>query len=130
VRVTSSVVYTNAEAFTGNAKLLNSTTIRFQKGAENNDVTFKWEVITFNGVKSLQSGAVTVTTGSTVTINSINTAKSLLFYSCYHAGAVGDAFEYKRLFTATITNATTLTFAPDATNDVNIFVEWQVIEFN
>lgn len=87
-----------------------------------------WQVIEFNNVKSLQKGTLTTVydgTAYSAVINSIDTTKSILFYS--YTNNTGNTNFYGEHLEGYIANATTLNFN-------QIFnaktIEWQVIEFN
>lgn len=113
-----------------NAKVTTATNLLLTRNSTTGgDITVEWEIIEFNNVKSIQTGNYTLSTMSgTVTITTVDTTKSSLYYSAYNSA---DTDSYTRTMTGTgkITNATTLTFAL-ATSGVTKIIEWIVIEFN
>lgn len=80
-----------------------------------------------SGIKSIQRGTTTpgasITTG-TITISSVNTAKTLVFSD----GIVvnGGSFDFR----VVLTNATTLTWTTDVGTTSSSTFSWQVVEFN
>lgn len=115
------------------AKLTSATNINFYLGEYSTPKYIEWQVIEFNNVKSIQRGdfttpSTTITAyvdKSSVTINSINTSKSLIFAS--FASELGYSSRYTMIGNFQISNATTITLAKG--NSVQRFWHWQVIEF-
>lgn len=85
-------------------------------------VYYEWQVIEFANVKSIQSGIVAVGADAyaTPTINSINTAKSALFFSYYSSAATSSGFTK-----GNITSSTTIQFLSKGGSNVS----WFVVEF-
>lgn len=116
------------------AKLTSSTNINFYLGQGYSMPKYiEWQVIEFNNVKSIQRGDFTtpstaITTfvdKSSVTINSINVGKSLIFAS--FASELGYSSQYTMVGNYQISNTTTITLAKG--NSVQRFWHWQVVEF-
>lgn len=105
------------------AELTNTTTITFTLNYYFAAVSVFWEVIEFNGVKSLQRGT---SIGST-SIASVNTSKSLVFasWTTSESSLTGAPYE---LVEAYLSNSTALTFAFTNGNGSKT-IKWQVIEF-
>ncbi len=76
-----------------------------------------------SNIKSIQRGAYTGT-GGTVTITSVNTAKSLLLIN----GGINTTGGQEAY--AELTNGTTITIGAVYVNGLAMVVRWQVIEFN
>jgi len=88
------------------------------------DVTFSWQVIEFNNVKTLQSGTVSIGSSQTQTISSVDTSKSVVFFSYnmpYQTAASIPIVGY-------LSNATTLQFTNQRAY-VSCSATWFVIEF-
>lgn len=87
----------------------------------------EWEVIEFNNVKSLQTGLTSIsTTSQTATIASVDTSKSIIFFSFTTTDVTTTNADY--LLSGKITNATTIIF--EQLNARTKSVSWFVIEFN
>lgn len=88
-------------------------------------IVVSWTVIEFNNVKSLQSGSYTSTsTSDSITISSVNMAKSQLFYSSTSNN--GNPSQYI-LLNCYLSNATTITISHYAATRV---ISWYLVEFN
>lgn len=110
-------------------ELTNTTTLTIALYNTGETVTVSWEVIEFNGVKSLQSGSWQAgATTQTLTVSSVNTAKSMIFYSFASLNGGGGANINEMLTTLEITTSTQLTFKGTGA-DVWI-VKWFLVEFN
>jgi hypothetical protein len=114
------------------AALINSTTLRLYLNTYNVNTQpqVTWQVIEFNNVKSKQSGIKLISaydTDVTVTISSINTAKSIIICSATSSGTSDS--DQALQFNARISNSTTIAFKTSA-NASEITAYWQVIEFN
>lgn len=89
-------------------------------------VTYTWTVIEFASVKSLQKGQKSLALASdTVTVSSVNTSKSLMFFSYSSTGLMAGGIAPVM---GSVTNATTLTFNQLGTTPTTL-IEWQLIEF-
>lgn len=109
------------------AELTNSTTITLNQGGSLSYQVVEWEVIEFNNIKSLQRGIATTTTASSdITISSVDTLKSIIFYSHQSTSTsttlLGNAI---RVF---LLSNTKLQVAQREA--INLSTYWQVIEFN
>lgn len=87
-----------------------------------------WQVIEFNNIKSLQSGLLTNSSNLsslTVTVNSVNLAKSILFCS-YQSKDGTETLKYglPRYY---LSDSTTITF--ENCDKIN-YINWYVVEFN
>ena len=94
-------------------------------------------------ISSIQRGEVTMSrdkSSITATISPVITSKSIVLFSIrhdYRMGGetnLGNIFTYTN-FTGTITNSSTLTFERGSSmsennNECNVYISWQVIEFN
>lgn len=85
----------------------------------------------FPNIKSIQSGTVTNTfavAGSTITVNisPVNTALSVVFSS---ASSIETPGATSSLFTAVITNQTTITFTRNFSSTSDATLVWYVVEF-
>jgi hypothetical protein len=116
-----------ASRSTANIEIINSTTIRMFKAELTNQLQVHWEVIEFENVKSKQTGKVNLGNGSTVTITSVNTSKSLVFSSVKNGAT--SAGSIRADSGLVLTSATQLTFRTSYTSGTTE-VAWQVIEFN
>lgn len=111
-------------------ELIDSTTIRIQRGSVDGDCDVVWEVIEFDNVKSLQKGTVsglTVGVDNDITINSVDVNKTMVFTS--FRNSLGTSNSYELLQATYLKNATTLT-TKGVTGVDTATVNWQVIEFN
>lgn len=109
---------------------LNNSQIQVSRVGINGALPFDWEVIEFNNVKSLQSGNTSYLSKTTldIVISTIDTAKSMLFYSSKPATTVTNT---KNNLRGTIKTSTTINFASSAQDTVYAqTIYWQVIEFN
>ena len=112
------------------AEIINATTIRFTKFA-NNDTFEKvrWTVVEFNNVKSKQTGIYTPTSGGVdqnIAISAINKENSLMFAS-YTLSTTTDFFRVGLNAYDILTN-TLIRFTANLGNAAAMY--WQVIEFN
>lgn len=110
------------------ARLANSTTLTLEIDLFSAGImpVVEWEVIEFNNVKSLQRGTFTFSATSTnVTITSVDTTKSVIFFS--HTCQIASGFPGRSIMSGKISNATTLNFAQVQADSKS--VHWQVIEF-
>jgi hypothetical protein len=107
-------------------RAVNNTTIRIQKEQAVGSRVVYWEVITFDGVKSKQSGDdVALANGGTVTITTVDPLRSLVFSSSTSGGgSTGTVLPDSGFDIA----ATQLTFRTSYGG--SILTNWQVIEFN
>ena len=84
------------------------------------------------GIKSIQRGSTTLTGNSdTVTISSVNTAKSIVIATYRSGRTKEDTTNYAVSASAVLTNSTTLTvYRGRASPNVdNPTLDWQVVEF-
>lgn len=85
-----------------------------------------------SGVKSTQSGTITLASGvtsNTATITSVNTAKTeLLFlgFDCTCTPLAADGSEYPYIV---LTNATTVTANRVNLNTSSVIVSWRIVEY-
>lgn len=110
-------------------KILNATTLRFERrlGSASAKSEISWELIEFNGVKSIQSGSVAAGATTNQTISSVDTSKSVIFVSFRQLDAnLVTTFLYSK--TAILTSATNLQLKGSDTGYQST-VEWQVLEF-
>jgi hypothetical protein len=107
-------------------RAVNNTTIRIQKEQAAGSRVVYWEVITFDGVKSKQSGNdVALANGGTVTITTVDPLRSLVFSSSTSGGGSTGTVLPDSGFDI---SATQLTFRTSYGS--SILTNWQVIEFN
>ena len=94
--------------------------------------TTKFMVVTWNNVKSLQTGQISMGGYSaTATITSVNTAKALLIYQGSNSNDTGNADS--GLIEITLTNSTTITADRDNNTGSGFgtgLVNYAVVEFN
>lgn len=86
-----------------------------------------WQVIEFNNVKSLQKGSLTTAfngTAYSVTINSVDVAKSILFFN--YTNDTGNTLFYGEHLEGSIADSTTINFYQLANAKT---IKWQVVEF-
>ena len=139
VTATKSIVYltfyktaaANAQNIFISAEITSSTNIMLTRNDSNDTVAIECFVVEFYNVKSKQTGSLSLvanTASNTASISSVDTSKSLLFFSYYTnygSNIVGNC-----LCSGTITNATTLTFSHINTGAADIkYIKWQMIEF-
>ncbi len=107
--------------------------LNFQRVVGTGVAVFEWEVVEFNNVKSMQSGTKTsVETATTITqaISSVDTSKSLLFFS-FKSTADSSTVTGAWLMTAKITSDVLLTWQRYASvGSGTTTIEWFVVEFN
>ena len=120
----------NANAANITATLTSTTQVTFNKVVGTGSVEIDWEVIEFDNVKSLQTGSVDLNSVASVnvSITSVNTSKSILFFS--FTNNMNTAVASYWFLKGKIASATQLTFAMTAANSPSIVASWQVIEFN
>lgn len=108
--------------------LTNSTTVTASRVGNNAGTSeYDVQVVEIFGLKSLQSGSVTFgTTSTTVSINAVNTSKSMLFLSA-NCGSGINTFS-NALTRGNITNSTTLTFSQSTSAGATRTVNWFVVE--
>lgn len=108
-------------------KLTSATNINFAMDAAFvEQITVKWQVVTFNNVKSLQRGDLALSlTNQNVTISAVDPLKTLLFFN--YNSTTATSFVSGNLVAGSIANATTLNFLQSGSTKN---LHWQVIEFN
>lgn len=114
-------------------RLTNATTVTaFVNTGAASDHIVSWEVIEYypGVIKSLQRGAITVTTATTntATINPVNTLKTQVIYGGHDTNSTATAVDNEQGALLTLTNATTLT-ATQANSTDTINVQYQVVEW-
>ncbi len=134
VRVTISAANTTTSWNAVSAKITSATNIQLNRQVSwATTPRVYWEVIEFNSVASIQSGAYTQAHSTNidevrdVTISSVNTSKSLIFFSNQYTVA-NNEWGYNTLG-AFFNSATVLRFTIRGQGQT-IYMEWQVIEFN
>jgi hypothetical protein len=107
-------------------EFLNATTLRMSKSVATDQLLVYWEVIEFENVKSKQSGKTFTGNGLTVTINSVDVNKALVFSSLRNDSNTNGSVRPDSGFV--LTSATELTFRSTYVVG-NTEAAWQVIEF-
>lgn len=110
------------------AEFVDSNTIRFKKEDPADGITVSWQVIEFQNIKSMQTGEYTLTTDNTevtVSITSVDTSKSLVFFSTRTPSNVNNinSYLYVRL-----SASNSLAISGEGTE--TRYVRWWVVEFN
>lgn len=116
---------TNATIYHVKAKLIDNTTLRLERqNYTSSDHFITYNIIEFNGVKSLQKGDFTLaSTTDTVTISAVDISKSLVFNSYKSSNStLGNSW-----VSADLDNSTTIRF--NCTSGSVMDNHWQVIEF-
>lgn len=90
-------------------------------------VWIAWEVIEFNGVRSLQSGLYNLVSGGNVTVSTIITTKSILFFS--YLNNITSTDLNTNSVSGYISNSTLLTFYSGSPSNTDS-IQWYLIEFN
>jgi hypothetical protein len=116
-----------ASTSTANIEFENASTVKMTKSSAINQLLVYWEVIEFENVKSKQSGKTFTGNGLTVTINSVDVNKSLVFSSLRNDANFGGSVRADSGFV--LTSPTQLTFRTSYSSG-NTEATWQVIEFN
>lgn len=115
------------------SSIVDATTINISRAVASNQEYSKivWQVIEFNNVKTLQKGDASFTSGQTktVTISTIDTAKSMLVFS-FSANNNGYSYPHKMIIAGEISSATQLIFTASEAINNSYNIHWQVIEFN
>lgn len=107
-------------------KLTSGTNLELTKYTAQTDYpTVYWQVIEFQNIKSLQQGEFIYSSGNTVTISAVNTAKSVLFFS-YSSSNSTDSGSNAMFCSGGITSPTQLIF----NGKVWLYIDWYVVEFN
>lgn len=121
--------YPDASYYATSGVLTNATTLTIAVyGGSGDSLNAVWEVIEFNGVKSLQSGSWAISASSqALTISSVNTSKSMIFYSFAASANVGSNYIASILTTLVLTSSTSLTFSQQ--NATPYIVKWYLVEF-
>lgn len=124
-------------------EITNATTLTFTRNmaltSSYSHLGIAWIVIEFDYVKSKQAGVYMTPTSvtapeqsETININPVNPEKSILFYSFSPLNRVTNR-ERELHFTLTQNTANTLLFrrkVSATTDNVNLEIKWQLIEFN
>ena len=106
------------------AELINPTTLRLYINTTGATAKASWQVTEFNNVKSLQKGtSVVSTTGTNVTISTVNLNKSLLIASCTSTNTTGSGHNNNHQ----LSSPTNINFE---IGNPTVTYKWQVIEFD
>jgi hypothetical protein len=129
VDITKSVVLvypkgnTNISTALITGSLTSSTNAQFSSSLTSASL-FDYLIIEFGSIKSFQSGSVGVTTSASVTITSVNTAKSFLFYNFNSSGSSTNLID--SFLAGFLNSATSLSFT--TAGAATLIAQWYVVE--